>query len=118
MLPIIVTGAMEFLSSDAFCCGLEKATPITFDNSAKLPKLLTKNADHRRLVFWVKKVVIYSIHSFLFQLVAIKILGSYWQNNCKELAYELTKDKRGNYKYKDIRCWNGGSNFVHVRAMR
>ena len=75
MLPIIVTGAMEILSSDAFCRGLEKANPITFDNAAKLPKLLTKHADHRRLVFGVKTVAVYSIHSFLFQLVATKTLG-------------------------------------------
>ena len=107
MLPIVVTGAMEFLSSDAFRRGLEQANPITFANAATLPKLLTENADHRKLVFGVKTIAVYSIHSFLFQLVATKILGFQWQNNCKELAYELTKDKLGNYTYKDIRSWNG-----------
>ena len=70
MLPIIVTDAMEFLSRYAFRRGLKKANPITFDNAAKLPKLLTENDDHRRLVFGVKTVTVFSIHSFLFQRVA------------------------------------------------
>ena len=104
MLPIIVTGAMEFLSRYAFRRGLKKANPITFDNTANLSKLLTENADHRRLVFWVKTGAVYGIHSFLFQLVATKILSFQWQNNCKELVYGVTKDKRGNCKYKNIQC--------------
>ena len=54
MLPVVVSGAMEFLSTDAFHCELEQSNPI--NNASEFPKLLSKNFDHRKLLFWIKTV--------------------------------------------------------------
>ena len=98
---------MDFLSSDAFRRGTENANPITFSNATDMTKLLSENADHRKLVFGVKTVPVYSINAFFFQLVATGILDFVWQNNGKELCYVLSKNQHDQYNYKDIRCWSG-----------
>ena len=107
MLPIVPSGAMDFLSSDAFATGMENANPITFENARDLPKVLSQNADNQKLVFNVKTVPAYNINAFFFQLVATGILEFVWQNNGKELCYALSKNIHNQHNYKDIRQWSG-----------
>ena len=102
MLPIVPSGAMDFLSSDAFARGMENVNPITFENARDLPK-----ADNQKLVFGVKTVPAYNINAFFFQLVATGILEFVWQNNGKELCYALSENKHNQHNYKDMRQWSG-----------
>lgn len=107
MLPIIVTGAMSFLSTDAFRRALDCSNPITFENSNELLKTLTDNSDHRKLVFGVKTVPAYSVNAFFFQLFATNILSYEWQNNTTDLCFALTKDQNSNCRYQDLQSWKG-----------
>ena len=84
-MPIGVTGAMLFLSTDAFRRALNRSNPITFENSNDLLKTLTDNADRRKMVFGVKTVPAYSTSTFFFQLFAMKILSYEWQNATTDL---------------------------------
>ena len=76
MLPGIPSGAIAFLSTDVFRWGMNKANSITFDTVSDLPKLLAENTDHRKLVFGVKTVPMYSINFYFFQLMVTGIRES------------------------------------------
>ena len=107
MMPIIVTGAMSFLSTDVFRRALDSSNLIIPDNSNELIKTLTDNADHRKMVFGLKFVKAYSVNAFFFQLFATNILSCEWQNNTTGLCFALTKDQNNNCRYKTLNSWKG-----------
>lgn len=107
MCPIVHSGAVSFLSSYAFRSSLASVSPITFDNTDKIPRMLTKNSDHRKMVFGVKQAPAYFANTFLFQLVATGILTFEWTDDSKKVCCVVSKNADGKYKYKNKVTWNG-----------
>ena len=108
MLPVNVQGAIKFLGSDYFNDCMRECSPVSFQNADQLIGSLSgdRNSEWRLEVFALKKVPVYCIRAFFFQLLGAKMLGFEWVNNTKSINYVLLKSESGIYNYNTMAFWS------------
>ena len=107
MLPIVYSGAIEFLDSDYFSGSHTMPYVITLDDGGKITNKLWDSLDWRKKVFGVKTVEKYNVNCFFFQLIAAGLLTFQWTNAKGEVLCVFGKDNKDRIKYKFIHNWKG-----------
>ena len=105
MLPVVKSGAIDFLASSYFSDGIPYV--IGYENAESVPDKLWNDKDWRAKVFGKKTVKKYNIHAFMFQLIAAGILGFEWSNNTKEVKCVLLRDVNDRFVYLSEDAWEG-----------
>ena len=102
MLSIMYEGAYLCLKSDYFSATGSMSYPISNDNYNDVIDKLWDSGDWMKLVFGVKKVAIYIMNPFMFQLLATGILCFEWTNATTGVVLVLAKNNEGVFKYQSL----------------
>ena len=103
-LPIIYTGAIEFLRSER----MDKTFPYTVEvnNCDGMLSSLTDDTDWVKRIFGKKKITKYNVTAFFFTLVGSNILSFQKKSNL-EVICVLSRDDQGNKMYEKQLNWEG-----------
>ena len=105
ILPIVFTGAKDFLASSHFAKFLAK--PLSYDEPDHVCDSLWGNEDWRKQVFGKKTVAKYNVHAFFFQLTALRLINFVTVRKSTDVLCVLGRGADDKLLYKKKKNWKG-----------